>query len=266
MVKPVKVSNLLLAVDIGNSNIVVGLFQNAKLMAEWRMATDIGRTPDEYAGELQNFLSLRSIPLRAVKQAILSSVVPPLTPTLCEAIETLCHIKPAVIIPEQVKQLTLKIDQPKEVGADRLVNAVAAYQLYGGPCIIIDFGTATTFCAVTKKGEYIGGAITAGPKITRDALFQRTSKLPKVELAKPKKIIGSNTVETMQSGLFYGHIDLVEGMVKRFKKILGSKAKVIATGGLSKLFQSETNCFDIVNPALTLQGLQMIHAAKNPVV
>ena len=253
---------LLLAIDIGNTNIVAGLFDKEKLMTEWRMATDIGKTTDEYAAGIQSFLALKHISEKAIHNAIISSVVPPLSTTFKEAIKQCFDISPQIVEPEKIKNLKMKVDNPKEVGADRLVNAVATYTLYGGPCIIIDFGTATTFCAVSKKGEYLGGAITAGPKITRDTLYQRTAKLPKVELAWPEKLIGVNTVEAIQSGLLYGYSEMVEGMVRRFKKILGENTKVIATGGLVTLFQKEVRCFDEVNPSLTLLGLQVIHAGK----
>ncbi|HSQ78451.1 MAG TPA: type III pantothenate kinase, partial [Nitrospirota bacterium] len=190
---------------------------------------------------------------------IISTVVPPLLPVMTEMSRKYFHREPMVVTHEIKTGITMRYDNPKEVGADRIVNAAAAYKLYGGPIIIVDFGTATTFCAVTKSGEYLGGAITPGVKISAEALFQRASKLPRVELVKPARVIGADTISAMQSGIIYGYAGLVDGIVERMKKELSMEARVVATGGLAELVSPETKTIQEIKPHLTLEGLRLLY-------
>lgn len=235
---------MLLAVDIGNTNIVIGSFKGDRLFSKQRM------------------LSNRNINVKLagkVDAAIISSVVPDLTSIVAKQIQKKYKIRPLVIDWKRIKSVKIALKNKGQVGVDRLVNAAAAWKLYGGPAVIIDFGTATTFCAIDGRGRYLGGAITSGLAISRDVLHERTAKLPSIEIRKPKSVIGKGTVEAMRSGLFYGYVDMVEGMIKRFRAKLGSRARVIATGGLSSLIATGTRKIDIVDPDLTLKGLNMIY-------
>jgi type III pantothenate kinase len=190
---------------------------------------------------------------------IISTVVPPLLPVMTEMSGKYFRIEPMVVTHEIKTGITIRYDNPKEIGADRIVNAAAAYKLYGGPLIIVDFGTATTFCAVTRNGEYLGGAICPGVKISAEALFQRASKLPRVELTKPTKVIGADTISAMQAGIIYGYAGLVDGIVERMKKELSTDAKVVATGGLAELISPETKTIQEIRPQLTLEGLRLLY-------
>ena len=250
---------MLLAIDIGNTNVVLGVFDKEKLVENWRVGTNAQITPDEYAMTFKDLFNFAGLEFRQITGVIISSVVPPLLPVMVEMSKKYFRLDPMVVTPELKTGITVRYDNPTEVGADRIVNAAAAYKLYGGPLIIVDFGTATTFCAVTKKGEYLGGAITPGVKISAEALFQRASKLPRVELVKPGKVIGSDTVSAMQAGIIYGYAGLVDGIVERMKKELSPDARVVATGGLAELVSPETRTIGEIRPQLTLEGLRLLY-------
>lgn len=247
---------MLLVIDVGNTNTVLGVYRGGELIGHWRLASDRNRTTDEYGILLKNLLLNEEINPKEIRRIVVSSVVPPLVTTLERVAQDYFKIKPLVVGPGTKTGINLKIDNPREVGADRIVNAVAAYQLYGGPLIIVDFGTATTFCVVNKKGDYLGGAIAPGIGISTEALFNRASKLPRIELIKPERVIGKSTVAGMQAGIIYGFIGQVNGIVSRMQKELAEKATVVATGGFAPLMESE--CIDIINPLLTLQGLLIL--------
>ncbi len=255
---------MLLAIDIGNTNIVWGVFDGDKLVADWRIGTDHSKTTDEYAILLLDLLRVEGISPEGVNGVILSSVVPPLTPLFEELAETYFHCLPLIVSPEMETGLTIKYTNPHEVGSDRIVNAAAAYRRYGGPIIIIDFGTATTFCAVTAAGEYLGGAIAPGLRISAEALYARTAKLPKIELARPKSAIGRDTVASMQAGLVFGYAGLVDELVRRIRQELGRDCFVLATGGLAGLIAPESHAIREVRPHLTLEGLALLYALNRP--
>jgi type III pantothenate kinase len=250
---------MLLAIDIGNTNVVLGVFDKDKLVENWRVGTNAQITPDEYAMTFKDLFNFAGIEFKLITGVIISTVVPPLLPVMTEMSRKYFRIEPMIVTHEIKSGITIRYDNPKEVGADRIVNAAAAYKIYGGPIIIVDFGTATTFCAVTKDGEYLGGAITPGVKISAEALFQRASKLPRVELTKPPKVIGTDTISAMQAGIIYGYAGLVDGIVERMKKELSPHAKVVATGGLAELVSPETKTIQEVKPHLTLEGLRLLY-------
>lgn len=254
---------MLLAIDIGNTNVVLGVFEGKRLVENWRVATKTQITPDEYAMILQDLFSFGGLEFRQIDGVIISTVVPPLLPVMTEMSKKYFHIDPLVVTHEIKAGIKIRYDNPKEIGADRLVNAAAAYRLYGGPVIIVDFGTATTFCAVTRDGEYLGGAIAPGIKISAEALFQRAAKLPKVELVKPRSVIGADTISAMQAGIIYGYAGLVDGIVDRMKKELSPDARVVATGGLAELVSPETRSIQEIKPHLTLEGLQLLYELTN---
>jgi type III pantothenate kinase len=249
---------MLLAIDIGNTNVVLGVFDKEKLIENWRVGTNAQITPDEYAMIFKDLFGFAGLQFNQITGVIISTVVPPLLPVMIEMTRKYFRIEPMVVTTELKTGLTIRYDNPKEVGADRIVNAAAGYKLYGGPLIIVDFGTATTFCAITKSGEYLGGAICPGVKISAEALFQRASKLPRVELAKPPNVIGADTVSAMQAGIIFGYAGLVDGIVERMKKELSENAKVVATGGLAELVSPETKTIQEVKPHLTLEGLRYL--------
>ena len=255
---------MLLAIDIGNTNIVWGIFDGDKLVADWRIGTDYSKTTDEYAILLLDLLRVEGISPERVDGVILSSVVPPLTPQFEELAETYFHCLPLIVSAELETGLTIKYANPLEVGSDRIVNAAAAYRRYGGPIIIVDFGTATTFCAVTADGEYLGGAIAPGLRISAEALYARTAKLPKIELARPKSAIGRDTVASMQAGLVFGYAGLVDELVRRIQQELGRDCFVLATGGLAELIAPESHSIREVRPHLTLQGLALLYTLNRP--
>ncbi|MCI7216097.1 MAG: type III pantothenate kinase [Megasphaera elsdenii] len=250
---------MLLVIDVGNTNIVLGIFKGKELMDHWRVSTDRFRTTDEYGVLIRNLFYLNGVNSDEIDAIIISSVVPPVMPTLERMCQRYFGLTPLVIGPGVKTGMDIKYDNPREVGADRIVNAVAAYEKFGGPVIIIDFGTATTFCAVDKKGTYLGGAICPGIGISTDALVQRTAKLPRIEVVSTDKVICRNTVESMQAGVFYGFVGQVDGIVARMRKELGCKAKVVATGGLAVIVAPATDAIDVVEPMLTLEGLRIIY-------
>ena len=247
---------MLLAIDIGNTSIAVGLFQRDRLIGRLRIISDPSRGVNYYKKKLS---VLKKWQKNSVDAAIISSVVPNLNSAIKKALKQAYNCKAVFINYKMIKGLKIALSAKEQVGVDRLVNALAAYRLYGGKAVIIDFGTATTFCAVDKAGRYKGGAITSGLEISKDILHQKTAKLPLIKLKKPKMAIGKDTVSAMRSGLYFGYIDLVEGMIKRFKAELGGKVKVIATGGLAKLISTGTKMIDIVDKDLTLKGLRLIY-------
>jgi len=255
---------LLLAVDIGNTNVTLGVFKGREMKATWRLATSIHRESDEYAVMLLNLLQLDSIAAAEVSNASICSVVPPLTPTFANLCRRYFHSEPLIIEAGVKTGIRIATENPREVGADRVVNAAAARQLYGSPLIVIDLGTATTFDVVSREGEYIGGAISPGVALGAEALFNRTAQLPRVELVHPKNVIGKGTVSAMQSGILYGYVAMIEGMVSRIQTELGEKARVIATGGLAGLIAKETSCIEVVEPNLTLIGLRIIFELNRP--
>ena len=250
---------MLLAVDIGNTNIILGVFDGAELKATWRVATGVHRMPDEYASLILDLFDRRGLAASQITDAVLCSVVPPLIGVFEELCQRYLKVSPLVVEVGVKTGVQICMDNPREVGADRIVNAVAAHQLYGGPVIVIDFGTATTFDVVSEEGDYLGGAIAPGIAIATEALFTRTAVLPRVELTHPKRAIGRNTVAAMQSGIVWGYVGLIEGIVARVQQELTSKAKVVATGGYAELLAQETSIIEAVNPDLTLIGLRLIH-------
>lgn len=255
---------MLLALDIGNTNVVFGVFNKEKLLGEWRVSTRLHKTSDEYGVLLRDLLTAQKINSSKIKGAILSSVVPPLTPVFQEMAEKHFGVRAMVVSHRLKTGLRIQYDQPGEIGADRIVNAVAAYHLYGGPVIIVDFGTATTFCVVSEKGDYLGGAIAPGLMISADALFSRAAKLPRVELTKPKSVIGKDTVSSMQSGMIFGYVGLVDEIIRRIRQELGKELQVVATGGLSTLISPECKTIAKIRPTLTLEGLMIIYKMNQP--
>lgn len=259
---------MLLAFDVGNTNIVLGVFKDGEMVTNWRLETDNRKSADEYGMVIHQLFQYENLDVNEVEDVIISTVVPSILYTLQHLSQKYFDTRAIVIGPGIKTGLVVKYDNPKQVGADRIVNAVAAHAKYGGPLIVIDLGTATTFCAITAKAEYIGGTIAPGLKISSDALFEKTAKLPKVELEEPGSVICRNTINSMQSGLVYGHMGLVEFIVKKMKRELAEYCKgeiseedikVIATGGLATLVNSGVDCIDYVDKLLTLEGLEMIY-------
>lgn len=250
---------MLLVFDVGNTNIVLGLYDGDKMIYHWRAATNELKTADEYAASLGMMFQLDGVTFDMVTDIIISSVVPPVNPTLEYLCRRYFHVEPMMVGPGMKTGLNILYDNPRELGADRIVNAVAGITLYGGPLIIIDLGTATTFCAIDEKKRYLGGAVTPGIGISMEALFQRASKLPRTELTPASSVICKNTVSAMQSGIYYGAIGQVDGIVRRMKKEMGYKEiKVIATGGLADLIASQSETIDVIDPLLTLKGLYIL--------
>ncbi len=250
---------MLLAIDIGNSNIVWGIFEGQTLLSHWRLATDQRRTDDEYGMLFLSLLERAGFNATQVAGAILSSVVPVLTSTFVDMVQTYFLHSPVIVTPEINSGLTLRYANPKEIGSDRIVNAAAAHDRYHSNVIIVDFGTATTFCIVTRTGEYLGGVIAPGLGISAEALFTRTAKLPKVEIIRPKSVLGTDTVSGIQSGLVFGYVGLVEGVLRRIEQELGFSCRVVATGGLSTIIARETESIHEVRPLLTLEGLELLY-------
>lgn len=253
---------MLLAFDIGNTNIVIGVFQNDTLLADWRIASDRQKTHDEYGLLVQQLFQSSHLKQEEIEDIIISSVVPNLTDVIKRTCEQYFGLAPLLVGNGLKTGMPIRYDNPKEVGADRIVNAVAAIEEYGAPLIILDFGTATTFCVVNQKGEYLGGAIAPGVGISLTALVEHTAQLPKVEMIVPEKVIGKTTVHAIQSGLLYGYCGMVDGMVHRIAEELGlplSEIHVVATGGLAEVLHANTETIQIVDQMLTLKGLQLLY-------
>lgn len=250
---------MLLAIDIGNTNITLGLYEDSEIRRAWRLATDHDRMPDEYGLQLLGLLEHAGCDVEEVSEIVMASVVPPLTGHFVQACREYLGGDPLVIDAGVKTGVRIRYEDPKHaLGADRVADAVAVVQLYGGPACVVDFGTATTFDAITADGEYLGGAIAPGIGIAADALFQRAAKLPRVDLGRPPSVIGRNTVHAIQAGLLYGYVGLVEGIVARFRAELGAEMKVIGTGGLAPIIAAETEVIGIQAPWLTLEGLRLL--------
>jgi len=246
--------------DVGNTNIVLGAYDGKKLLNHWRMGTNREKTADEYGMFMMSLFSNDKIDINNIEAVIIASVVPPIMYTLEHAIRKYLKKDPIIVGPGIKTGINIKYENPREVGADRIVNAVAAIELYGGPVIVVDFGTATTFCAINSKSDYLGGVICPGIKVSLEALFQKAAKLPRIDLVKPETVIGRTTIGNMQSGIIYGYTGQVDYIVKRMKKeIKEDNIKVIATGGLARLISSESETIDEVNGHLTLEGLRIIY-------
>jgi type III pantothenate kinase len=250
---------MLLVFDVGNTNIVLGIYKDDVLVTHWRVMTDRDKTTDEYGMLLQSLIASRGIAREDIKAIIISCVVPPVVPTLAMMCKSYFHIEPLFVGPDIKLGMPIQYDNPREVGADRIVNAVAAYAKYNRSLIVIDFGTATTFDYISSEGEYRGGAIAPGISISSEALFQKASKLPRVEFINPQRVVGKDTVSSMQSGLVYGYIGLVDGLVNRMKKEVLSNPHVVATGGLAPLISAHSETIDEVDELLTLKGLKIIY-------
>lgn len=251
---------MLLAIDIGNTNIVMGVMNGMELICSFRLTTQTPRTSDEYGITMVDLLDKRGLDIKDITAVIVSSVVPDIMYSFCNGVKRYLRQKPIIVGPGIKTGLAVRTDNPREVGADRIVNAVAAYEGYGGPCIAIDFGTSTTYDIVNEKGEFIGGLITPGIRISADVLWQRAAQLPHMEIKRTKGILDcKNTVTAMQSGLVYGYIGQIEYIIKKVKDELGPDVKVVATGGLSKVIQDGTEMIDYYDGLLTLKGLVMIY-------
>jgi type III pantothenate kinase len=250
---------VLLAVDIGNTSIAVGVFSGKELIEHWQIQSEGGKTCDEYAVTFQGLFSLSGIDIPQIKGVIISSVVPPLTPVFEKLSQELIQIKPLVVGPGLKTGMPILYENPAEVGADRIVLAVAAFSKYGGPCIVVDFGTATTFDAISSQGEYLGGAISPGIQISAEALYLRAARLPSVEIKKPEDAIGRTTVSSMQSGLYFGYIGLVTKVIDVIKRELEGEVQVVATGGVAPLICSEIASIDQYEPYLVLEGLRILY-------
>lgn len=250
---------MLLVIDVGNSNIVLGVYDKKLLVQHWRLSTDKSRTSDEYAVLLHSLFAQEGLAFESIKAAIISSVVPPLTGVMEAIARDFFHHTPYVVGPGIKTGMPIQYDNPREVGADRIVNAVAGFEKHHCSLVIVDFGTATTFDYVNGKGEYCGGAIAPGLVISTEALFQRASKLPRIDIAKPPSIIAKNTVNSMQAGIFYGYVGLVDEIVGRIKLESKDTPKVIATGGLANLIAPESKTIDEVDDFLTLDGLRILY-------
>ncbi|WP_424768649.1 type III pantothenate kinase [Paenibacillus sp. sgz302251] len=250
---------MILVIDVGNTNIVLGIYQGKELLHHWRLSTNRSATVDEYGISIHNLFHYAGVKLEHMDGVIISSVVPPLMRTLEQLCQKYLRKTPLVVGPGVKTGLNIRYENPREVGADRIVNSVAGIVKYGSPLIVVDFGTATTFDYIDEGGNYLGGAIVPGIGISTEALYQRAAKLPRIELAKPKSVIGRNPVTSMQAGIIFGYAGQVDGIVRRIRSEFGVTPRVVATGGLAELIASESETIEEVNPLLTLEGLRIIY-------
>ena len=250
---------VIFVLDVGNTNTVLGVYEGEELKYHWRMETNRNKTEDEYGMVVKALFEHVGLSFQDISGIIISSVVPPIMFSLERMCQKYFHLKPLIVGPGMKTGLNIKYENPREVGADRIVNAVAGIHLYGSPLIIVDFGTATTYCYVDEDKQYMGGAIAPGITISTEALYSRAAKLPRIEIARPNDIVGKNTVAAMQAGIVYGYVGQVEGIVSRMKAQSKIEPKVIATGGLATLVAKESDIIDVVDPFLTLKGLQLIY-------
>jgi type III pantothenate kinase len=250
---------MLLVIDVGNTNTALGLFEGKELRAQWRLSTNRSQTADEYGILIHNLFAADGIQAGQVDGMMIACVVPPLNSVLEEMATKYFH-RPAIFLGPGVRTgMAIHYDNPQEVGADRIADAVAAFEKYGGPCVVVDFGTAVTFDAISEKGEYLGGVIAPGIGISAEALFRQAARLPRVEIREPQRVVGTNTVGSMQSGLFYGAVGMVDGILDRLCSVLGEKTKVVATGGQASLVAAASKYRPPVDPSLTLEGLRIIY-------
>jgi len=256
---------MLLVIDVGNTNTVLGVFEGPQLLAQWRLTTSREQTADEYGILIRNLLSLDNAQRHEITGIMIASVVPPLNPVLAEMAEKYFRLKPSFLGPGTRTGMAIHYENPQEVGADRIANSVAAFEKYGGPCIIVDFGTAITFDAVSLKGEYLGGVIAPGIGVSAEALFEHTARLPRVEIRDPQRVIGTNTVASLQSGLFYGAVAMMDGILDRLFTELGNDTKVVATGGQAMLVAGASKFQPPVDASLTLEGLRIIYERSQTV-
>lgn len=250
---------MLLVIDLGNTNTVLGIYAGRELRGPWRLSTNRTQTADEYGILIRNLLALDGMRPDSVRHMMVASVVPPLNGVIEEMAQKYFGLEPVFLGPGTRTGMAIHYDNPQEVGADRIANGVAAYEKYGGPCVIVDFGTAITFDVVSAEGEYLGGIIAPGIGIAAEALFQRAARLPRVEIREPEALIGTNTVSSMQSGLFYGSVGMVDGILDRLSAAIGKGTKMVATGGQAGLMASASRYKPPVDPSLTLEGLRIIH-------
>ena len=251
---------MLLVMDVGNTNTVLGVYDRDRLLAHWRLTTVRDRTVDEYGILTRNLMMLAGIDFGTIDALIIASVVPPLNSTLEAMAQQYFHLRPLFVEPGMKTGMPILYDNPQEVGADRIVNGVAAFERVKGAVIVVDFGTATTFDAITARGEYMGGAIAPGLSIAAEALFQRAARLPRVDVRRPPHVIGRNTIHSLQSGLFFGYVGLVQGILARMREEMGGAVRTLGTGGLSIALQAELQgLLDEVDPNLTLEGLRLLH-------
>jgi len=250
---------LLLVFDVGNTNMVLGIFKSNKLVVDWRLSTARQRTSDEHGMLLRDLFASQELSFDLIDAVVISSVVPPLNFSLEQMCKKYFGLQPVLVGPGIKTGMPIKYEYPREVGADRIVNAVAVFETYGGPLIIVDFGTATTFCAISARGEYLGGAIAPGMGISTEALFSRAAKLPRVEISKPPSVIGKTTVNSMQAGIFYGFVGQVDEIVRRMKTEMKSEPTIIATGGMADLIFTASNTINKVDQMLTLTGLRIVY-------
>lgn len=250
---------MLLVIDAGNTNTTLGVYKSQELLAHWRLSTNPVRTVDEYGVQARNLFELAHLDFNDIEAVAIASVVPPLNYTLRRMAEVYFHLTPLFIDHSTDTGLTIRYQPPSDVGADRIVDAVAALELYGAPCVIVDFGTATTFNAINSRSEYLGGVITPGIMVSSEALFSRTAKLPRVDITRPTTAIGSSTIAAMQSGLYFGCVGLVDGILERIIAELDGQPKVIATGGLASLIATGSKFIEKVDETLTLTGLRLIY-------
>jgi len=252
---------MLLVIDAGNTNTSLGVYRGEELVAHWRLTTNRARTVDEYGVHSRNLFQLAGLDFQAIDAIAIASVVPPLNYTLKTMAERYFDLTPLFVDHTTNTGLKILYEPESDVGADRIVDAVAAINKYGAPCVIVDFGTATTFNAINESGEYMGGVITPGIMISSDALFERTAKLPRVDIRRPQRVIGSSTIAAMQSGLYYGYASLVDGVLRRMLEEMGGKPRVIATGGLAPLIATGSELIELVDETLTLEGLRLVYEA-----